>query len=114
MTSQTDPGSCPLIADRDDGILIAAPIVGKEEELFGVAAPTISTTVALAVADMLILTVADQMHSVKTREVFKRNHPGGAIGIDHRAVEKKLKRDRDFLDAVEPLPSPSLSGSDDG
>jgi len=114
MTSHLEPGDCPLLAGLADGILLPTPIPEKEEEAFGVAAPTISTTVALAVADMLALSVADQMHRTRarTKEVFKRNHPGGAIGIDHRAVEE-LKQNANDLVIVE-LPSPSISGSDTG
>lgn len=112
VTSHTEHGRCPLFAGRDSAILLPAPIPEEEEEAFGVAAPTISTTVALAVADMLALTVADQLHRTKTKEVFSRNHPGGAIGLNHAAVEG-LKENSDGLAALQPLPSPILSGSDD-
>lgn len=49
------------------------------------------------------------------REVFRRNHPGGAIGISHqrevKVVEtKKVKVEVERLE----LPSPSISGSDEG
>jgi D-arabinose 5-phosphate isomerase GutQ len=68
-------------------ILLPAPIHEKEESSFGVCAPTTSTTVALAVADMLALTVAEELHrcdrggASRTKEVFRKNHPGGAIGM---------------------------------
>lgn len=112
MTSHTRREDCLLLVDRDDGVLIPTPIPEKEEATFGVAAPTTSTTVALAVADMLALTVADQLHTTRTREVFKRNHPGGAIGMTQKEVEKLKKDGEDFV--VLELPSPSISGSDDG
>lgn len=91
----------------EGGILLPAPIHEAEERTFGVKAPTTSTTVALAVADMLVLTVADEMHRDGTSEVFAKNHPGGAIGMHHREVEKLRQADED-VSAVE-LPSPSIS-----
>lgn len=112
MTSHVDPAGCPLLAEHEDSILLPAPTPEKEEESLGVAAPTISTTVALAVADMLALTVADQLHGARTREVFKRNHPGGAIGMNHRALDKLKRKSEDI--SVAGLLSPSASGSDDG
>ncbi|EMC99589.1 hypothetical protein BAUCODRAFT_47494, partial [Baudoinia panamericana UAMH 10762] len=82
LTSHMQPEQCKLLCDADDGILLPAPIPVKEEVSFGVAAPTTSTTAALAVADMLALTVAEQLHGAgsRTSEAFRRNHPGGAIG----------------------------------
>jgi D-arabinose 5-phosphate isomerase GutQ len=96
------PGdTCPLLRDRrvvgyetksvdspgseadeacDLGILLPAPIHESEESTFGVSAPTTSTTVAMAVCDMLALTVAERIHDGRCAEVFKRHHPGGAIG----------------------------------
>ena len=46
------------------------------------------------------------------REVFKRNHPGGAIGMTHRELEVVKKADVD-VEALE-LPSPSISADDEG
>ncbi|KAJ4349348.1 uncharacterized protein N0V89_007962 [Didymosphaeria variabile] len=80
ITSQTKPADCPLLRDRVDGILLPAPIHELEEVSFGVCAPTTSTTVAIAVGDMLMLTLAQALHADDTKQVFKRNHPGGAIG----------------------------------
>ncbi|KAF2171255.1 hypothetical protein M409DRAFT_18371 [Zasmidium cellare ATCC 36951] len=109
MSSHLEREECLLLRARDEerGILLPAPIPVKEEVSFGVSAPTTSTTVALAVADMLALAVADEMHRGKTREVFLKNHPGGAIGITHREVEevKKAKLDVSIVE----LPSPSIS-----
>jgi D-arabinose 5-phosphate isomerase GutQ len=45
-----------------------------------VSAPTTSTTVAAAVGDMLAITVAQAVHRGAASSVFRRNHPGGAIG----------------------------------
>ncbi|KAF1976811.1 sugar isomerase [Bimuria novae-zelandiae CBS 107.79] len=80
VTSQTKPADCPLLRGRPDGILLPAPIHELEEVSFGVCAPTTSTTVAIAVGDMLMLTLAQAMHADTTKQVFKKNHPGGAIG----------------------------------
>ncbi|KAF2398781.1 SIS domain-containing protein, partial [Trichodelitschia bisporula] len=74
------PGGCAFLADRPDAILLPAPIPVSEEAMFGVGAPTISTTVAMAVGDMLALTVAQRLHGERVKGVFGRNHPGGAIG----------------------------------
>lgn len=112
MTSHLDPNDCALIRDRTDGILVPAPIPEKEETALGVSAPTISTTVALAVSDMLALSVAEQINTETLHDVFKRNHPGGTIGMNHREAEKLEKDGIDFT--VLELPSPSISGSDTG
>jgi len=113
LTGQTKAEDCRLLDVPGNGILLPAPITESEETTFGVAAPTTSTTVALAVADMLALTVADQLHRSKTSAVFKRNHPGGAIGIASRDDERRQRPRLDGLATLE-LPSPPLSGSDDG
>ena len=111
MSSHFHPDDCPLLANRDSSILLPTPIPEKEEISFGVCAPTTSTTVTLAVADMLVLTIAEQMHRSRKKEVFARNHPGGAIGMTHREVQALKKADVQ-LEVLE-LPSPSISGSDD-
>ncbi|KAF2772378.1 SIS domain-containing protein [Teratosphaeria nubilosa] len=109
---------CAVLSGRGDSVLLPATIPEKEEVSFGVAAPTVSTTVALAVADMLALTVAEALCGGGLREVFGRNHPGGAIGVGYREVEGK--REVEVLKSgggacvVLELPSPSISGSDGG
>jgi D-arabinose 5-phosphate isomerase GutQ len=45
----------------------------------GVAAPTTSTTVALALGDALAMAAAKELHA-DVSTVFAANHPGGAIG----------------------------------
>lgn len=87
----------------------------SEEESFGVSAPTTSTTVSLAVSDMLALTVAELLYRggrEGKREVFRRNHPGGAIGMSNR--EMKVVKKADVKVEVLELPSPSISASDEG
>lgn len=80
LTAHTSACTCPLLASRPDAILLPAPIHEPEESSFGVSAPTTSTTVAIAVGDMLAITAADRIHQEHAGAVFKRNHPGGAIG----------------------------------
>ncbi|KAI9748386.1 MAG: hypothetical protein M1835_001802, partial [Candelina submexicana] len=81
ITSNT---ACPLLANRDTGILLPAPIPQPESLCFGVSAPTSSTTVALALGDALALAAARRIHEGKQSiaEVFTGFHPGGAIGKD--------------------------------
>lgn len=86
VTSHTHPSKCPLLSERPDAILLPAPIHELEEVSFGVCAPTTSTTVTIAVGDMLALTVAEAMHEEETKKVFKKNHPGGAIGAKARRL----------------------------
>lgn len=75
------------MAERPDAIILPAPVHELEEVSFGVSAPTTSTTVALAVADMLALAVANQIHGDGLPDVFRRNHPGGAIGAKRKKVD---------------------------
>ncbi|RMY41234.1 hypothetical protein D0866_00723 [Hortaea werneckii] len=128
LTGQTEAKDCRLLDGRREGevegeaeatgVLLPGPIPEKEEESFGVGAPTTSTTVALAVADMLALTLAEELHRGKTGETFKRNHPGGAIGAQtllEGSEAKKQSRRQDRLGEPELCTPPaSLSGSDDG
>ncbi|KAF2729543.1 SIS domain-containing protein [Polyplosphaeria fusca] len=80
ITSHILPADCALLSARSSSILLPAPIHELEEESFGVCAPTTSTTVAIAVGDMLALTAAEALHDGKTKDIFRKNHPGGAIG----------------------------------
>jgi len=84
LTSHVAPSTCPLIADRENSILLPAPIHEPENVSFGLAAPTTSTTVALALGDALSLSVAERLHTIPGRspaDVFRSYHPGGAIGL---------------------------------
>lgn len=107
MSSQRHWKDCQLLQARGAGILLPAPIHESEESTFGIKAPTTSTTVALAVSDMLALTVADELHRERTKDVFHANHPGGAIGMSHREVASLKESDVDI--SVVELPSPSVS-----
>jgi D-arabinose 5-phosphate isomerase GutQ len=110
ITSQMHPDDCALL-EHKDSVLLPAPIPQSEHATFGISAPTTSTTVALAVSDMLALTAAQEMHGDNKDAVFKRNHPGGAIGISEREAKKRKRKGEDLV-ALE-LPSPCISGSDD-
>ncbi|KAI7155113.1 hypothetical protein KC349_g7208 [Hortaea werneckii] len=128
LTGQTEAKDCRLLDGRREGelegeegatgVLLPGPIPEKEEESFGVGAPTTSTTVALAVADMLALTLAEELHRGKTGETFKRNHPGGAIGAQTLLEGSEARKQSQRQDRLgEPelcTPPASLSGSDDG
>jgi D-arabinose 5-phosphate isomerase GutQ len=87
ITSHTKPSDCPLLDGRPNSILLPAPIHELEETSFGVCAPTTSTTVTIAVGDMLALTVAEALHEDEAKTVFRINHPGGAIGAKSRRIE---------------------------
>ncbi|KAI1676354.1 sugar isomerase [Pyrenophora tritici-repentis] len=67
---------------RGLGVLLPTPIHESEEESFGVGAPTTSATVAMAVGDMLALTVAERIYGAEKACIFNTNHPGGAIGAE--------------------------------
>ncbi|KAI8960975.1 SIS domain-containing protein [Daldinia sp. FL1419] len=79
LTSHTRPDGCELIQQRQDAILLPAPIHESEIVSFGVSAPTTSTTVALALGDALAVVASQELHPTVT-SVFAKNHPGGAIG----------------------------------
>lgn len=86
VTSHVNPSTCPLFESRPPhlSILLPATIPISEVESFGVAAPTTSTTVALALTDALAIAVARRLH-LDPSVIFQGYHPGGAIGLSHRA-----------------------------
>ncbi|KAK8152608.1 sugar isomerase [Phyllosticta citrichinensis] len=93
---------CPLLVGRRRGthaVLLPAPIHESEEKSFGVSAPTTSTTVAMAVGDMLAITAAERIHDDDKGRVFRKNHPGGAIGArtaaEGRDTASKRRRRED-------------------
>lgn len=95
ITSHTCAQECPILQARPGSILLPAPIHELEEVTFGVCAPTTSTTVAIAVGDMLALAVAEAVHEGNTKDVFRKNHPGGAIGQKCQVDSKDLQRESD-------------------
>lgn len=103
LTSHTSSSTCPLLYNRGPGlsILLPAPIPISEVRSFGVAAPTTSTTVALALADALSLAVARRIHADPS-SVFKAYHPGGVIGIKNRASMMRAPEDDLAVDLIMP------------
>ena len=81
ISKYTEPASCPLfsVSRPENWTLLPAPIPISEIQSFGVAAPTTSTTVALALTDALALAVSRGIH-LDPEVVFRRNHPGGTLG----------------------------------
>jgi D-arabinose 5-phosphate isomerase GutQ len=79
LTSHVRPEACELLLRKPDGVLLSAPIPETETVSLGVAAPTTSTTVALALGDALAIATAKELHA-DVPTVFARNHPGGSIG----------------------------------
>ncbi|KAB5554381.1 SIS domain-containing protein [Coniochaeta sp. 2T2.1] len=82
--------NCDVVRLRPDAIVLPSPVHELETTSFGLAAPTTSTTAALAVGDALALVCANELHGggviakatpmSRVATVFARNHPGGAIG----------------------------------
>ena len=108
VTSHTHPSTCPLFVGRPTSncILLPAPIHISETVSFGLAAPTTSTTVALALSDALALAVARRLHS-SPKEIFHIYHPGGAIGASAR--QKGPKRMGDVSVQVDNVPVAQFS-----
>jgi D-arabinose 5-phosphate isomerase GutQ len=87
MTSHTHPSNCEIIKQRPGTILLPTPLHISEKEAFSVNAPTISTTITLALGDALAIAVSKELHS-NIQNVFHKNHPGGAIGAAIQAPKK--------------------------
>lgn len=101
LTAHTHPSSCAISNMRSDTILLPAPIHESEVLSFGVSAPTTSTTIAIALGDALAVAVSRQIHS-SPKEVFLKNHPGGAIG--QAAKPSKIS---DIVTSISAMPSVS-------
>lgn len=56
----------------------------KEDTIHGVPAPTISTTLSLALADATVLALSEMLEAdvLKRKKMFSMKHPGGSIGSD--------------------------------
>ena len=105
LTSHVTPSTCPLIATRENSILLPAPIHEPENVSFGLSAPTTSTTVALALGDALALSVAERLHTIPGRspaDVFRSYHPGGAIGV--AAAESVVPRISEIGTGIDAVP----------
>lgn len=55
----------------------------KEKALYGLEAPTVTSTACLAVGDALTITLAEALTAdkEKLRQKFTQHHPGGSIGV---------------------------------
>ncbi|PWW75881.1 SIS domain-containing protein [Tuber magnatum] len=105
LTSHTSYHTSPLTRARKNTFLLPAPIHEAEEASFGISAPTTSTTVALALGDALAVVSARRVHTgegEKPKDVFKRNHPGGAIGL---GTGKGVIRMSDLAVRLEDIPA---------
>ncbi|KAK7220620.1 hypothetical protein V2G26_008623 [Clonostachys chloroleuca] len=92
LTAHTRQETCAILTHRPDGILLPATIPEPETTSFGVAAPTTSTTAALAVGDALAIAAANELHP-SVSSVFAKNHPGGSIGAAFRRRAPQTIRD---------------------
>lgn len=81
LTSHLEADACPLLTSRPDAVLLPAPIHASEETSFGVGAPSTSATVALVIGQSLAISAAQRLHGAEVQRVFRKNHPGGAIGM---------------------------------
>lgn len=91
LTSHINYNTTKLTCSWSNTILLPAPIPEKEEATFGVPAPTTSTTVAMALSDALAIAVSRVLYGGDgPREVFRRNHPGGAIGLNMGVMGVKI------------------------
>jgi len=90
ITSHTRTHTCEIVRQRPDTILLPAPVHELETVSFGVAAPTTSTTVALAVGDALAMVASQELHP-SVANVFAKNHPGGAIGAALRRPQEEVR-----------------------
>ncbi len=84
MTAHSTPAASPIARHRPHVIFLPTPVHETEEVSFGVAAPTTSTTIAMALGDALAVAVASKLHARDgrtVRDVFQSHHPGGAIGM---------------------------------
>lgn len=67
-------------------ILAEVPPQCKETNIYGLSAPTVTTTLCLAILDAVAIALAElHISDYQVRkELFAINHPGGAIGINHQ------------------------------
>ncbi|KAF7908303.1 uncharacterized protein EAF01_004058 [Botrytis porri] len=87
LTGHTHRSNCEIIRRRPKTILLPAPTFEPETVSFGCAAPTTSTTMAIAVGDALALVIAREIHG-NISTVFSKYHPGGAIGAASKPPQK--------------------------
>lgn len=75
------------LARKSQGVLSAeVPWHLNETEVYGISAPTITTTACLAVGDAVCISLAEMLvHDADQRRAdFGKRHPGGAIGLSYK------------------------------
>lgn len=75
-------------------LLAEIPTNLSETNLYGLSAPTISTTVCLTMLDAVSIALSElHISDFNTRKnVFGTHHPGGAIGMDYQLEKLKLAK----------------------
>ncbi|KAK9244327.1 hypothetical protein V1506DRAFT_461308 [Lipomyces tetrasporus] len=80
---------------RGSSAVLSAHLPGSllERAIYGVPAPTTSTTACLAVGDAVCITLAEIItaEQEERKKNFGRWHPGGAIGNDYKSEENCAK-----------------------
>jgi len=109
ITEAAHPAACELIKRRPGTILLPAPLPVSEESAFGVKAPTISTTMALALGDALAIAASSELYHTSLSTVFLKNHPGGAIGAAIQKIQRLSDKALSIIDIPEVSQSSSLA-----
>lgn len=83
-------------------LLAEVPTSLSETSLYGLSAPTITTTVCLTLLDAVAVALSElHIHDYSVRKaVFSVHHPGGAIGINHQLEKLQNKPDDTAGDAA--------------
>jgi D-arabinose 5-phosphate isomerase GutQ len=88
------------LSKRSNGVLMAyVPDKLKETNVYGLSAPTVSTTACLAVGDAVCISLCEMLFTNKREreQLFGRNHPGGVIGQSYsngNAAEARNESDK--------------------
>lgn len=80
-------------------LLAEIPSSLSETNLYGLSAPTISTTLCLTLLDAVCISLSElHINDYTTRkEVFRVYHPGGAIGIDYKLEQIKSDKQENTI-----------------
>ncbi|KAK9453722.1 hypothetical protein V1511DRAFT_512602 [Dipodascopsis uninucleata] len=92
------------LANDSNAVLSAdLPKSLNEKEIYGVPAPTTSTTACLAIGDALCISLAEMLTAdqEQRRKAFIKSHPGGAIGMPEQQLSDVMTpwTDIAFIDA---------------
>lgn len=102
--SEQSQVKCLLVADLPEHL--------KESNVHGIPAPTISTTLSLALADAVSLALAEMItsDSLTRKKMFSMKHPGGSIGSDLSHLNENMMR-MDLLNSVNSVLTDASSDS---